>query len=181
GHLQLKLKKYDEADQTYDQVVNEYSPVYDEINALLTVEDPVSYFDKLLARNEKNLDVASLLPAEALKWATTQKEVSEGVQMLTDLEAGRHGVEDSKAIVGRVLKALDERGLEAFPWVQDGYSRAEALDSALARSEQNLVRAETLLTVPQLSAAESAALKVVQTQIEELQKRLSKVPASPEE
>ncbi|HZN92758.1 MAG TPA: tetratricopeptide repeat protein, partial [Myxococcales bacterium] len=89
GHLQLKLKKYDEADDTYDQVVNEYSPVYDEINALLTVEDPVSYFDKLLARNEKNLDVASLLPQEALKWATTQKEVSDAVRMINDLESGR--------------------------------------------------------------------------------------------
>ncbi|HYV47042.1 MAG TPA: tetratricopeptide repeat protein [Myxococcaceae bacterium] len=178
GHLLLKLKKYGEADDTYDQVVNEYSPVYDEINALLTVEDPVSYFDKLLARNEKNLDVATLLPAEALKWATTQKEVSDAVHMINDLESGRRGIEEAKDIAGRVLKALEERGMESFPQLQEGYVRAEAVEAALTRSEQSLVRAETLVLQDALGDKEKAELEKLKAQIDELQKRFASAPTS---
>jgi len=178
GHLLLKLKKYGEADDTYDQVVNEYSPVYDEINALLTVEDPVSYFDKLLARNEKNLDVASLLPAEALKWATTQKEVSDAVHMSNDLESGRRGIEEAKDIAGRVLKALEERGMESFPQLQEGYVRAEAVEAALTRSEQSLVRSETLVVQEGLTDKEKAELEKLQAQAGELQKRFASAPTS---
>jgi tetratricopeptide (TPR) repeat protein len=181
GHLQLKLKKYEEADDTYDQVVNEYSPVYDEINALLTVEDPVSYFDKLLARNEKNLDVASLLPAEALKWATTQKEVSDAVRMINDLESGRRGIEEAKDIAGRVLKALDERGLESFPQIQEGYTRAEGVESALTRSEMVLVRAETQVAQEQLSAEERVELDKVKAQVDALTARLASAPTTQQE
>ena len=178
GHLQLKLKRYDDADDTYDQVVNEYSPVYDEINALLTVEDPVSYFDKLLARNEKNLDVASLLPQEALKWATTQKEVSDAVRMINDLESGRRGIEEAKDIAGRVLRALEERGLESFPQLQEGYVRAEAIEASLTRSEQALVRAETLVAQDQLGPEEKVELEKVKAQLDELQKRFASVPTT---
>lgn len=178
GHLLLKLKKYTEADDTYDQVVNEYSPVYDEINALLTVEDPVSYFDKLLARNEKNLDVATLLPAEALKWATTQKEVSDAVRMINDLESGRRGIEEAKDIAGRVLKALDERGMESFPQLQEGYGRAEAVEAALTRSEQSLVRAETAVVQDGLDDKEKAQLDKLKAQIDQLQRRFSSAPTT---
>jgi len=178
GHLQLKLKKYDEADDTYDQVVNEYSPVYDEINALLTVEDPVSYFDKLLARNEKNLDVASLLPQEALKWATTQKEVSDAVRMINDLESGRRGIEEAKDIAARVLKALEERGMESFPQLQEGYVRAEAVEAALARSEQALGRAEAALAQDLMSISQKEELARVKAQLDELQKRFASVPTN---
>ena len=181
GHLLLKLKKYVEADDTYDQVVNEYSPVYDEINALLTVEDPVSYFDKLLARNEKNLDVASLLPAEALKWATTQKEVSDAVRMINDLESGRRGIEEAKDIAGRVLKALEERGMESFPQIQEGYVRAEAVEAALTRTELSLVRAETLVTQDGLDDKEKAELEKVKAQIDQLQRRFASVPTTQSE
>jgi tetratricopeptide (TPR) repeat protein len=178
GHLQLKLKKYDEADDVYDAVINEYSPVYDEINALLTVEDPVTYFDKLLARNERNMDVASLLPAEALKWATTQREVTDAVRMINDLETGRRGVDESQQIAARILRSLDERGMESFPALQEGYTRAEAVDAALTRSELLLVRIEGYLVQDQLTDEERAEHEKIKAQVEELQQRFATVPTT---
>src|SRR6185436_21075984 len=96
---------------------NTYAPVRDEIQALLDYQkdDPAAYFDNLIARNEKTLDIAQLLPAAALKWATTQREVSEAVGIINALEAGKSGVIESQAIAARILKGLDERGLEVFP------------------------------------------------------------------
>ena len=92
GTLLQKLQKYDDAIDTYNQVINTYSPVRDEIDALLTVnKDPVQYFDELLARNEKTLDVTRLLPPVALKWASTRQEVAEAVEITSALDASPQG------------------------------------------------------------------------------------------
>ncbi|MBL8914513.1 MAG: tetratricopeptide repeat protein, partial [Archangium sp.] len=127
GTLLQKLQKYEDAIDTYNQVINAYAPVRDEIDALLTVnKDPVQYFDELLARNEKTLDVTKLLPPVALKWASTRQEVAEAVEITSALDASRKGIEESRAIPDRNLRSLDERGVESIPVFQDGYTRAEA-------------------------------------------------------
>jgi len=182
GHLLLKLGKYQEATETYTSVINAYGPVRDEIDALLAVnKDPVAYFDNLLARNEKNFDVATLLPPVALKYATTQKEVADAVRMVGDLENGRKGVGESEEIAARILKALDERGLEAFPALQEGYTRAEGVDTALTQSEQALVRIEGLLVEAQLTPEERQQYEALEARLDEYQKRFATLPTTPAE
>jgi tetratricopeptide (TPR) repeat protein len=180
AHLLLKLQRYAEATETYDSVVSTYRPVRDELDSLLTVnKDPVAYFDNLLARNEKTtLDVNSLLPPVAVKWATTQREVTRAVHMVSDLEAGRRGIAESEEIARRVLKALDERGLETFPSLQEGYTRADTIDSALARTEESLVRIEGQLIEDHLTPAQRLDLDQYRSQQASLQKRVSSLPTT---
>ncbi|MBK7863178.1 MAG: hypothetical protein IPJ65_32120 [Archangiaceae bacterium] len=182
GTLLLKLKKYDEATETYNVVINTYAPVRDEIDALLTVnKDPAKYFDDLIARNEKTLDVAQLLPPAALKWATTQREVSEAVGIINNLEAGKNGVLESQAIAARILKGLDERGLEVFPVIQEGYTRADAVDTALTRAEEQLTQVETELLGKYLSPAQAQELDRLRKEGSELQARISTLPTTEEQ
>ncbi len=182
GHLLLKLQRYGEANDTYNLVINTYDPVYEEVKALLQVhKDPVAYFDNLLAKNERNLDVASLLPQVALKWATTQREVADAVRMVNDLEQGRRGVGEAEEIAHRVLKAIDERGLETFPALQEGYTRADAVDTALAQVEQALVQIEGLLVESQLSSNDRAALDRLRAQTTELKTRMASLPTTEKE
>jgi tetratricopeptide (TPR) repeat protein len=97
GTLLQKLQKYEDAIDTYNGVINEYAPVRDEIDALLTVnKDPVAYFDELLARNEKSLDVTKLLPPAALKWASTREDVADAVAITNALDESRKGLAESK-------------------------------------------------------------------------------------
>ncbi len=146
GHLLLKLNRFNEAIDVYNQVINSYAPVRDEIDALLAVHsDPVKYFDDLLAKNEKNFDVTSLLPPVAVKWATTQQDVSEAVRVVGDLTVARAGVQESRDIAKRLIETLDQRGLETFPELHEGLERAGAADNSLARIEENLLDAEASL------------------------------------
>ncbi|MFP2901179.1 tetratricopeptide repeat protein, partial [Corallococcus sp. 4LFB] len=163
GHLLQKLRQYDEALETYEGVVRMFMPARDKVDALLRVNhDPVAYFDNLLARNERSLDVSTLLPPLALKYASTQKEVADAVRMVGDLDSGRQGAGEAKAIAERILEALDARGLEAFPELQEGYVRAEAVDTALTAVEQSLVQAEAALVEEKLTPAEREKLLVAQ-------------------
>lgn len=182
GHLLLKLHRYEAASDTYNVVINKYAPVRDEMDALLTVnKDPVTYFDNLLARNDKNLDVAALLPPVALKYASTQKEVADAVRIVNDLESGRHGVTESQEIAQRILKALDDRGLEAFPALQEGYTRAEGVDTALTNADQGLLIIEGHLVEDQLTPEELAEYSQLKAQLEEYQKRFATLPTTPAE
>ncbi|WNG55740.1 tetratricopeptide repeat protein [Archangium gephyra] len=182
GHLQLKLHKYDEATATYEEVVGTYKPVRDQLDALLkTNQDPVAYFDKLLARNERTLDVTTLLPPMALQFATTQEEVTKAVAMQKDLDSSSEGVDESKAIATRILRALDERGLQVFPELQEGYQRADAVDSALVRTEQYLVQVEGDVLRGRLRPEELTALEGVRRERETLGARLATLPTNPQE
>lgn len=179
GHLLLKLKKYEDASETYTGVINAYAPVRDEIDALLTVnKDPVAYFDNLLARNDRNLDVTQLLPPVALKWATTQREVADAVRIVDDLELGRRGVVEGQDIANRILKALDERGLETFPELQEGYTRADAVDSALTRADDALVRLEGYLLKDLLTDEQRKELDALRAQKVEIEKRFAALPTT---
>jgi tetratricopeptide (TPR) repeat protein len=92
GHLLLKLKRYPEATDTYNGVIGTYAPVRDEVDRLLNVhKDPVTYFDNLIARNERTLDVTPCSPPLALKWASTQDDVAEALRVVGSLESGRKG------------------------------------------------------------------------------------------
>jgi tetratricopeptide (TPR) repeat protein len=179
GHLLLKLKRYDHASEAYGEVINDYGPVRDEVDAQLRLhKDPVAYFDNVLARNERNLDVTQLLPPVALKWATTQREVSDAVRIVDDLEAGRRGVTEGRDIAGRILAALDERGMETFPELQEGYTRADAVDSALTRAEESLVRLEGYLLRDLLSAEDRAELDALREQKAAAEKRFAELPTT---
>lgn len=182
GHLLLKLKKYDDATDTYNGVINTYAPVRDEIDALLSVnKDPVAYFDNLLARNDRNLDVTQLLPPVALKWATTQREVADAVHIVDDLETGRRGVAEGQDIATRILKAIDERGLEIFPELQDGYTRADAVDNELTRSEESLVKVERALLSDLLTSGERIELDELRAKRAALDKKFAELPKTKEE
>ena len=181
GHLQLKLRRYADATATYEGVIGTYTPVREQLDTLLKAnKDPIAYFEGLLARNDRTLDVTTLLPPLARRYATTQ-EVATAVGMAKDLEASRQGAEESKAIALRILQALEERGLEVFPELQEGYLRAETVDSALARAELLLVQLEGDVLRERLTAEERTSLEALRHESGTLRKRFSTLPASQEE
>ncbi len=182
GNLLSKLRKYDEATQTYAGVIDTFTPARDDLTRLLTAnQDPVAYFDNLLARNERTLDVSNLLPPLALRYATTQQEVADAVRMVGDIDSGRKGIGDSRELASRILAALDERGLETFPELQEGYTRAEAVESALTRVEQVLVQVESAAVEEQLTPEERARLDALRAEREALQGRFSTLPTTQKE
>jgi len=182
GTLLQKLMHYDEAIDTYNQVINTYAPVRDEIDALLSVnQDPVKYFDELLARNEKTLDVTKLLPPVALKWASTRQDVADAMEITSALDLGRRGIDDSRAIADRILKSLEERGLESFPVLQEGYTRADAVDTNLTQAEEGLTRVEATLAGASLSTEQSRALAELKTRATALKQRIDTMPTTTEE
>jgi hypothetical protein len=144
-------------------------------------KDPVAYFDNLLARNEKTLDVNTLLPPLALKWASAQEDVAQAYRVVGALEGGKKGVTEGRAIADRILKALDERGAEAFPSLQEGTTRAEAVANGLASAEATLDAAEVEALDPLLTHDERLELGRIQANLASGRSRLGALPSTPAE
>ncbi|MBJ6765389.1 tetratricopeptide repeat protein [Myxococcaceae bacterium JPH2] len=182
GTLLQKLHKYSQALETYDGVVSTYAPVRDQMDALLRVNhDPVSYFDNLLARGDRLMDVNALLPPLALKYASTQKEVAGALRMVSDIDSGRKGAGEAQAIADRILSALDSRGLETFPELQEGYTRADAVETALTHAEQSLVQLESSLVEGRLTGDELQRLAAARAEREALRVRFASLPTTQKE
>lgn len=182
AHLLLKLRQYEQAEETYNAIINTYSPVRDEVSALLSAnKEPVTYFDKLIARSQRGFEAASLLPRIAVKWATTGREVSEALRILSDLDLGRKNVGDAEDIAQGLLKVLNEQRLEIFPTFQEGYARAEAVDSALTQADQNLIRIEEQLLSNELSPEVRKQLQDFRQEKAQLERQFSMLPTTPGE
>src|SRR5262249_50082577 len=163
--------------ETYNGVISTYAPVRDEIDRMLAVQkDPVAYFDNLLARNEKTLDVNTLLPPLALKWASAQEDVGQALRVVGALEGGKKGVTDGRPSAARIPRGPDGRGAAASPPLQEGTSRAEAVATGLASAEATLATAEVEALDPLLTHDERLELGRIQASLSSSRARLAALP-----
>ncbi|HET7825216.1 MAG TPA: tetratricopeptide repeat protein, partial [Anaeromyxobacter sp.] len=137
GHLLLRLGRYAEATDAYNRVINTYAPVRDELDAILAVrEDPVRYFNELIGRQGKVLDVATVLPAVAVRWASTKRDVDVALDLVGSLDRARRELEASREMAARIEAMLARAGgLDAFPALRRASASAEAVENDAALLE----------------------------------------------
>lgn len=182
GNLLQKLRRYEQSIETYSHVIDTFRPVRDTMDNLLRVDrDPVVYFDRLLARTEASPDVSTLLPPLALRYATSERQVAEAIRMVGDIDSGRKGAGEAQGLAKRILQALDTRGLETFPELQEGYRRVDAVDTALTHAEAALVKVEGAALEGVLTPGERERLTGIRREREALGVRFGKLPTTMQE
>ncbi len=183
GHLHLRLGRYASALESYNQVIDQYAPIRDEIDAMLALhDDPTRYFDEIIARSERAFDVSNMLPPLAVKWASTQTRVAAGLQMVTALDQGKRDLDQGDEIAERLDAALTRGdGLDAFPHLEEGYARAEAVENAALRLQARIAAQETELLASGLDGLDRAELASLQSDRADLEERMGGLPGSPAE
>jgi tetratricopeptide (TPR) repeat protein len=160
GHLFLRLGRYAEATDAFNNVINQYAPVRDELDAILAMqEDPVRYFNEIVGRQGKALDVAAVLPPVAARWASSNAEVALALELVQALAGARRDLQESADAAAR-LEALLGRGsgLDAFPALRRAYAAAEAVENDAARIEGELVAGLSSVAERALTGRARAAL-----------------------
>ncbi|HET6440060.1 MAG TPA: hypothetical protein VFG59_18485 [Anaeromyxobacter sp.] len=134
GQLLLRQGKYESATHVYDQVIEDYGPVRDELDAVLTLhEDPVRYFADLLSSPGKPGEVATLLPPVAVKAALARPEMARASTLMQALEAESRDLEETRALSARLGAVLSRgEGIDAFPRLRQGYAGVQAVENAVA-------------------------------------------------
>jgi len=174
--LYLRLKKYAKAMEQFTGIGDQLRPVRDKIAELTSRENPVSYYDELLASGEKGLDTTQLLPKVARKYVSG-RDVAEARVIIDELASGRQGIEQSEEILKRLDAAVDQGKLDLFPTLQEGNERSVEVENALLRVDAELASEESkiaLAEAPQLQPALAEARR----ERTELDKRLGDLPSS---
>lgn len=176
GNLYLKLARYDEAKEVFENVVATYGPVRDQINALLTKRaDPVAYFNDLLEKGEKSLDVTMLLPQMARKYVTG-KDVASALHIVHELDASKHGAEEGLQIADKLIAAVGQGQLDIFPALQEGNARAVEVDNSLADLEAQFVALHTTLVGGKVTPDVQRDLELARGQRKALDDRFQELP-----
>ncbi|MCP3104173.1 tetratricopeptide repeat protein [Myxococcus sp. K15C18031901] len=179
GNLLQRLKKYDEAIATYDEVIGTFRPEREKVDALLRAKPEASaYFDRLLSRADDIPDVRTLLPPLARKYAASRREVVDAVKMVADIDSGREGTTEARELADRILRALDARGLETFPELQEGLTHADAVETALIRADEERLRVEALTLDTSLTQGEKDSVQHLRREREALRTRFLSLPTT---
>jgi hypothetical protein len=84
----------------------------------------------------------------------------------------------SRASPTASLKSLAERGLESFPVLQEGYTRADAVENSLTRAEEGLTRIEMYLATAALSTEQTGQLEELKKRSAVLKERIDTLPTT---
>ena len=134
GQLFLQQGKYEAANQAYQGVIQEYGPVRDELDGILTQqEDPVRYFADLLSHGGKPSEVVSVIPAPALRAGLARPELARASELMQDLDAEARDVEQNRGRSERIAAVLSRgAGVDAFPRLREGYAGVQAVENGVA-------------------------------------------------
>ncbi len=177
GHLLLRLGRYAEATDAYNHVINTYAPVRDELDAILSMqEDPLRWFNELVGAREA-LDASGVLPAVAVRWASTSQDLAVALELVETLGGARRDVSDATDAAARIEALLERgRGLDAFPRMQRAYAGAEAVENDAARIEGDTIGALSALAEPALLGPRLAELRRARAARLALEARLAGLP-----
>ena len=134
GQLLLQQGQYDPATRTYEKLIGDYAPVRDGLDGVLALHaDPARFFAELLARHGRSFEVASAVPAPAMREALAKPEVARAMGLVQALEEEDRDATEGRDIADRIGAALDRGGgIDAFPRLREGYGGVQAVENAAA-------------------------------------------------
>jgi hypothetical protein len=182
GQILLKQGKYEAAGQAYGTVVDTYSSVRDDLDAVLTLhEDPVRYLSDLLGRHGKAPEVASVIPPVAVREALSRRDVAGATELLQAVEGGEKDLAESAAVAERLSALLTKgSGLDAVPALRLSYAGAQAVENAAAKLSGLAATALVEAALPELSLEARDELERVHGERVLLDGRLDALPRTAE-
>jgi len=140
GNLQLRLGEYDDASDTFEDLLDTFGAVKHELDAFLRdTPDPVAHFNQLISENEDKFDVSVVLPPLAASWVSTEKEVERALVLVSDLQLTTKDMSDSEALIERLANALEaDNRVEVFEELHQTNAEAVELMNALVLVKKQL-------------------------------------------
>lgn len=179
GDLLLRLGEYDDAVETYRELVGSYEPIRDRMNHVMERPDgPKAYFDALVGRDVGALETIDL-PGIVEAWIRDDPKMARTLGVATDLETGRQDVAESVEIIAELEDVINSRSkIEIFPELKEGWGRALEVETQLISLKRELVDLEAKLVLKRASGADKSAWDSAHAERERLQKAYNDIPKS---
>lgn len=96
GVLQQKRKDYEEALDTFQKLVAEYTGIKEELDRIMKEQrDILTYFNELVSSDLSRIESSFLVPALAVRFATADKDMARVLNVARDLKLQQRDLEES--------------------------------------------------------------------------------------
>jgi tetratricopeptide (TPR) repeat protein len=158
GQIQLRLGQQADAVASFERVLRAYAPLRDELDRALAAGGEPSRWYAALAGAAPGRPEPPPLPRIALRWAAEREGVGQLTAAAGSLEQAQRELGDARRHASRIEGVLERNyGLGAFPALEEGYARAEAIETVAMRTAGALAAYEAEALAPRGGTALVAA------------------------
>lgn len=107
GNLLLRTGRFQRAQQVFQEVRDQFGPVYQQIAQATERANPEQYFRELIRSNLQVFDASSFLPPQALAWVRQEGGLDNSLRVISDLNTCRTYVREATDLIDRLNAALN--------------------------------------------------------------------------
>jgi TolA-binding protein len=144
GNLLLDTGRYPEAREVFTDVAQEFRPVHDELENVLTRErDPAAYFQELVRANMEVFDISSFLPPLAVRWVREEEGFRHAMDTLSRTADCTRNLNETERLLVRLEAAIaGPSAVNIFPDLRQTAVRVIQMENRLARLRSAVLRVE---------------------------------------
>jgi TolA-binding protein len=172
GNLLLRNGQLDEAAKVFKGATDAYGPVRDKLDKVLIEHpDTQTYFRGIVRDNFDVFDANSILPPEAVPFATEEADLKRALDVLNDMAEARALVKETALLIRRLEDATNvDNQASIFPDLRKQRERTTGL-----RNRAVMVR-KGLIVAAEQKASQSSDVVSLRLEREKLEAALSKLP-----
>ncbi|MBU1899362.1 hypothetical protein KKB55_16595 [Myxococcota bacterium] len=134
GKLFMMIKDYNQATESFQEVLFEFSSIQNEMNLLIKNAngDLSSYFNKVIGKNIEDFDLISFLPNKAAEFAGKDIEADKALVIINNLASQKRDIDEASRTINKIEIALNsENRIKIFPKLYEGSIKAIEVKSNL--------------------------------------------------
>jgi tetratricopeptide (TPR) repeat protein len=148
GSVLMKMGEYNPALENFQEMVDRYYPVKEQLQAILEEkENPVQYFEELLLKEPDGMALKKVLPPVVFNWASTDSKVKKALSISTDISGNIKSIEEVEVMADALSNKLNSPDkVVIFPQLKEAKLKAAEIRMGLDEVRRNLMdmRAEVL-------------------------------------
>jgi TolA-binding protein len=178
GNLLLRNGQLDDAAKVFQGASSNFGPVRDKLDKVLVEHpDTQAYFRGLVRDNIEVFDATSILPAEAVPFATEEADLKRALDVLSDMAEARALVQETTLLMRRLDDATNVPNKAAiFPDLRHHKERSIAL-----RNRAVLLRKGLISAAEAKSSTSSGEIAGIKQERKKLEATLLKMPDNEDE
>ncbi len=183
GSVIMKLGEYGSATENFQEMVDRYYPVKEQLHSILEEKDnPVQYFEELLLREPDGMALKKVLPPVAFNWASTDNKVKKALGIATDIKGNVTSIDEIVVMADAIeakLKSADK--VVIFPSLRDSKLKAADIKIGLDEIRMQLANVRTEIVGKYVSPEERRNLDEIKKKKEELKQIVDSLPKGAKE
>jgi|SRR5690554_996095 len=180
--LQLRLGNYDQATESYDDVVETFMPVKRELDAFVDESRDLDVFFRDLVDAQMRGEDPEYMPSLVVQWVEGSKVLNKAKLTGADLHEIRAHIADAQ----HALDQMDARlasgtRIQSFPELAEGMILAVTLENRIVDLRKQMVQAEYQQAVAKMSPAQKAQWDELQREADARRAQYEAAPSTKSE